>query len=42
MTIAVEQSGIARALGVVGVLLVAGIYLYVREQRRKKRRGHRP
>lgn len=42
MTIAAQQSGFVRALGVIVVLLVAGVYLYVRQQRGKKRGSHRP
>lgn len=42
MTIAAEQSGLVRGLAILGVIAVAGLYLYVREQRGKKRRSHRP
>lgn len=42
MTIAAQQSGFARGLAVVAVVAVAGLYLFVREQRGKKRRSHRP
>ena len=38
MTIAVEQSAAARVVGIVAILVVAAVYLYVRERRHKKRR----
>ena len=40
--VAAQQSGLARGAAIVVVLGVAGLYLYVREQRGKKRRSHRP
>jgi hypothetical protein len=42
MTIAAEQSGLLRGVAAVLFLAVAGLYLYVRDQRNKKRRSHRP
>ena len=40
--VAAQQSGLVRALAVVGFVGVAGLYLYVRELRGKRRRSHRP
>jgi hypothetical protein len=40
--VAVQQSGFTRGLAIVGVIAVAGLYLYVRELRGKRRRSHRP
>ncbi len=42
MSIAAQQSGFVRGIAVVAVLGVAGLYLFVREQRGKRRRSHRP
>lgn len=42
MGLAAQQSGLASAIGVVVVIGVAALYLWVREQRAKKRRSHRP
>jgi hypothetical protein len=38
MTIAAQQSGFARAIGVIAIVVAAAVYLYVRERRGRKRR----
>jgi hypothetical protein len=39
MTVAAQQSGFARAVGVVAILAATALYLYVRARRGKKRRS---
>ncbi|HVV36680.1 MAG TPA: hypothetical protein VHC63_08775 [Acidimicrobiales bacterium] len=39
---AAQQSGLVRGIGVAAVVAVAALYQWVRSQRGKKRRSHRP
>lgn len=39
MEVAAQQSGLTRALAVLAIVAAAGLYLWVREQRGKKRRS---